>query len=166
MPTTDAQLLDQFLQSIIDDITTRHDAARQRASGRTIRSLRKVVRGTTGLLYAAQFFRRLETGRGPTKSSTKGDKPLWELILEWMGERGIRATPYTRKDGSTQDQAKADKSLAWLIARKIHNEGDKLHRSGGSSGVISGAITQERIAAFVGAFGTNKRIEVANALLK
>jgi hypothetical protein len=165
MATTDAQILDKFLQAIIDDITRRYDDAGMRVTGKTIRSLRKEVRDTSATLYAAKYFRRIEDGRGPTRNRTQGDKPLFELLKEWMQDRGIKGTPYTRKDGSRQDQVKADESLTFLIWRKITNDGDKLYRSGGRSGIISGAITKQRIDAFVGAFGSHKRIEIANALM-
>lgn len=166
MDANQKNLLSQFLQGIIDDIRTRHSAAGQKSSGKTIDSLRQVIRERDGILYAAKYFRRLEDGRGPTKNSTKGNPTLKESLLEWMNTQGIKATPYRRKDGSTQDQAKANESLAFLIARSIHRFGDRLFRSGGRSGVISGAITQQRISAFVGAFGTMQRIDFAGEILK
>lgn len=164
MAYTDAQVLDQFLQSIIEDITRRYDDAGMRVTGNTIRSLRKVIRDTDATLYAAKYFRRIETGRGPTRNRASGEKPLFQLIKEWMSARGLKGTPYIRKDGSAQAQEKADDSLAFLIWRKITNEGDRLYRRGGRSGIISGAITQQRIDAFVGTFATNKRIELAGII--
>lgn len=65
------------------------------------------------------YIMTLEDGRGP------GGMPPTEPILEWVRQRGI--TP----EGISQ------KSLAFLIARKIGREGSLVYRLGGNTGIIS-----------------------------
>lgn len=75
----------------------------------------------------------LETGRKPTQTKQAGSPTLRETIREWIDVKGITPDdPKTSKD-----------SLAFLIARKIHREGTKLHRQGGNSGIIS-AVTNPK----------------------
>lgn len=71
----------------------------------------------------------LETGRGP------GVFPPLNSILDWVKQRGI------------QPQGISQKSLAFLIARRISREGSLLYRQGGNSGIISEVQTQEWIEA-------------------
>lgn len=147
------EILGQFGRTVIADIIDRHIAANQRASGNFVRGLRYEASERRLLVVdGAGYSYALEDGRGPTKSGAKGDQRLVDRILVWMKDKGIQGTPYKRKDGTTQEQAKADRSRAYLIARNIHLHGTRLYQQGGESGVISGAITEERISALVGAF--------------
>lgn len=75
------------------------------------------------------YIMTLETGRGP------GGFPPVKNILDWIQQRGINP------EGITQ------KSLAFLIARRISREGSLLYRQGGNSGIISEVQTQEWIEA-------------------
>lgn len=68
----------------------------------------------------------LEHGRGPTsEGAKKGNPTLRESILLWIKQRGIVPIDISQK------------SLAYLIARRIHKEGSLLYRQGGNSGIIS-----------------------------
>jgi hypothetical protein len=80
-----------------------------------------------------KYIRVLETGRGPTSATaTKGNPTLRENILEWV-ETKVRPTDISAK------------SLAYLIARKIHKEGTLLYRQGGNSGILSEFTNEEWI---------------------
>lgn len=94
------------------------------ATGKTADSIRFEVsvesNGTLTLtFYARQFFKAMETGRGPRKSSSYGEFDL--SLLDYMEARGM-LTGLTDK----QKKAKA-KSLAWYI----NKHGDSTYRSGG-----------------------------------
>jgi hypothetical protein len=65
------------------------------------------------------YLMTLETGRGP------GKPPPTEPILKWIQQRGINPDDISQK------------SLAYLIARKIGNEGSLVFRQGGNTGIIS-----------------------------
>lgn len=72
------------------------------------------------------YIMTLEHGRGPTKrGAKKGNPTLRESILAWIKQRNI------------QPEGISQKSLAYLISRKIHREGTELYRKGGNSGIIS-----------------------------
>ena len=147
------EILGQFGRTVVADIIDRHIAANQRASGSFVQGLRYEASDRRLLVIdGVGYSYFLEEGRGPTKGGAKGDERLSTRILEWMGHKGISGKPYKRKDGTMQDQKKADESMAYLIARNIHLHGTRLYQRGGESGVISGAITEERISALVGAF--------------
>ncbi len=80
-------------------------------------------------------------------------KSLQDIIREWIDAKAI--TP----QGITKN------SLAFLIARKIHNEGTLLFQRGGKSGVISLSITQDRIDAFIDTFAKKYTSQVKSEAL-
>lgn len=92
------------------------------ASGNLLNNLNSTVEvsGVTVKvnLQIADYFRYLENGRGPTSSSSNASgKTLKESILDWIRVKGI--IPRADANGKLPSEA----SLAYLIARKIHNEG-------------------------------------------
>lgn len=112
--------LDKLRQRIIEN----HIQAGQRASGRTIKSMHVVVDDNHGILFGRQAFGVLETGRG----SGKVPKGFYQIIQQWMADKGI--------------QVEKPKSFAYLVARKIANEGTCLHRSGMNEDIYSTNVTQ------------------------
>lgn len=84
--------------------------------------------GKTLIIESSQdYFTVLETGRKP------GKQPPLDPIQRWIQAKGI----------STDI---SERSLAYLIARKIGKEGSLLYRQGGNSGVISDFINDNYIA--------------------
>lgn len=84
--------------------------------------------GKTLIIESSQdYFTVLETGRKP------GKQPPLDPIQRWVQAKGI-ATDIS------------ERSLAYLIARKIGKEGSLLYRQGGNSGVISDFINDNYIA--------------------
>lgn len=69
----------------------------------------------------------LEDGRKP------GKMPPVQNIQQWLEQRGINPPDISQK------------SLAFLIARRIGREGSTIYRKGGKSGVISEAINDRII---------------------
>ena len=83
--------------------------------------------GSSLVIYSTEkYFTVLETGRKP------GKQPPLDPILKWIQAKNI-ATDIK------------DRSLAYLIARKIGKEGSLIHRQGGKSGVISDFINDKYI---------------------
>lgn len=107
--------LNALRQRIIDN----HIRAKQRASGRTIESLKVVVDDNHGILYGRQAFDVLETGRRPGKVP----KGFYQIIQQWVKDKNI--------------QVEKPKSFAYLVARKIANEGTELFRNGGRADIYS-----------------------------
>lgn len=100
--------LEEFRKRIIAN----HEAAGQVASGRTRDSLKVELTEDGGILWGRQAFEVLETGRKPGKVP----KGFAAIILKWMEDKGITV--------------EHPKSFAYLVARKIANEGTSLYRSG------------------------------------
>lgn len=78
------------------------------------------------IFSSEKYFTVLETGRAP------GKRPPISAIEEWVRNKPIASDINPR-------------SLAFLIARKIGEEGSLLYRQGGNSGVISDFINQQKI---------------------
>jgi hypothetical protein len=79
-----------------------------RASGKSAQSLRVSAKKDTGFLYGASYFKYQKEGRKP------GGFPPIEKIMEWIRQKNI-------------DADISDKSLAFLIARKIARLGTDIH---------------------------------------
>jgi hypothetical protein len=92
------------------------------------KSVRYDVKNSTLTVYAEQYIGALEFGRKP------GKKPPRDVIRKWIDEKGIIP------NGISKD------SLAFLIQRKIGEEGTTIWQQGGSdlvSGIFNDALTKE-----------------------
>jgi hypothetical protein len=106
------------------------------ASGTMADSLKYKWDGKTLVIFSTEkYFTVLETGRAPSKRG--GGNAVGERLIDkielWLDQKPV----------AVQDISK--KSLAYLIARKIHKEGSLLYRQGGNSGVISDYINQKYV---------------------
>lgn len=108
------------------------------ASGRTSRSLTVEVDGNTVMLNCRQAFGTVETGRKPGRVPYN----FRDIIYQWMQDKGVHAKVEGRRS-----QESADRSMAYIIARKIANEGSKLYREGGRDDIYSNVLplTIERV---------------------
>lgn len=108
------------------------------ASGRTSQSLTVEVDGNTGVLYGRQAFGTVETGRKPGRVPYN----FRDIIYQWMQDKGVHAKVEGRRS-----QESADRSMAYIIARKIANEGSKLYRDEGRDDIYSNVLplTIERV---------------------
>lgn len=155
----------QFLEEIKTEIIQNHIKAGQDVTGNAIRSYEIITEEFGGKLLAAPYVFALDKGRGPSKKSGSGDQSLQSSILEWMKAKGINAVPYSRKDGSLQDQDKADKGLSFAIANNIHENGTLAFRNGGT-GVISNVITERRLQIFADVFAGKYLATMQSEVLK
>jgi hypothetical protein len=97
-------------------------------TGQSAESLGYRIVGTELTIFSTmKYFTVLETGRKP------GKRPPISVIEQWIKDKPIIP------DGIST------KSLAFLIAKKIGEEGSLLHREGGKSGVISQSINDQVI---------------------
>ena len=111
------------------------------ASGNLAASLRADVSETpTGYrltLYAASYALALEYGRKP------GKFPNLEAIKQWIEDKGI--VPRPDANGRTV----STKSLAYLIGRKIQNQGTTIYQAGTPSKLFGAIISPENVTAAV-----------------
>lgn len=113
------------LKSILEEIgeavisTYRQKMASHNASGQLLNNLSYSIDsgGTTVKLklQIADYFQYLENGRPPTEKG--GDGTLQDKILKWIRIKGIQ--PYPDENGKLP----SEENLAYLITRKIHNQG-------------------------------------------
>jgi hypothetical protein len=121
------EMMREVFEQMRRDIIARHEQAGQVASGRTRDSLRsEIVPGmssVTATLYGRKYFAALETGTKPwAKQYQHPPKPFVETIAEWMKDKGITGVS------------------AYLVARKIMQEGSSLYRSGGRNDIFTPAM--------------------------
>lgn len=124
----------KFLNQIATDIKNEQSSQGRVASGKTAQSLEPEATDNVGILYGNISVNVLETGR------KGGNVParFKDIIFQWMQDKGI----FQAETESKQ------RSIAFLIARKIKESGTLLHRQGGNSGVLSNVITDEKISVF------------------
>lgn len=130
------ELIYEFLDSIKDDIIREQEAQGRTASGKSVDEYRVEANNSGGQLSGVSYVGTLETGR----KAGKIPKGLRFTIREWIDNKGL----FSGESNSRKN------SIAYLISRKIANEGTLLYRQGGNSGVISDSVTEERIKEFEG----------------
>jgi len=108
----------QLRQRIIEN----HLRAGQKASGRTIASLRVEASEDGGTLFGRKAFGTLETGR----RGGRVPKGFYQIILQWVKDKRIAV--------------EKPKTFAYFVARKIAREGTSLYRSGGRADIYSNEI--------------------------
>lgn len=109
-----------------------------------------------GRLYGPSYIEVFEYGRGPTRpNAPKGSPTMRERILEWIEAKNIRFTKAVKKGGATIIRTLTAEQMSWIIAAKIHREGNRLYRElkGGNTGYLSNTITDVRVTAFLETFG-------------
>lgn len=132
------RILTSALEDAKEKIQHNLDITGTNASGRTSQSLTVEVDGNTGVLYGRQAFGTVETGRKPGKVPYG----FRDIIYQWMQDKGVHAKVEGRRS-----QEPADHSMAYIIARKIANEGSKLYRDDGRDDIYSNVLplTIERV---------------------
>lgn len=116
------KIVSEELSSLRQRIIDNHLKAGQKASGRTIASLRIEVGDDGGTLFGRKAFGTLEHGR----RGGKVPKGFYYIILQWMKDKGI--------------QVEKPKTFAYFVARKIAREGTSLYRKGGRNDIYSNEI--------------------------
>lgn len=114
-------IITEFAESVIRGIQSRIPTVTGESAGSL--GYRIDVRGLT-IYSSKKYFTVLETGRKP------GKRPPIDVIEKWIRDKPIASDISPR-------------SLAFLIARKIGEEGSLLYRQGGKSGVISEEINDK-----------------------
>ena len=133
----DPELVRSFADKVVFDIKQSMDVSGVTASGKFNRSLDANVTDKEVLVTGLKYAGAIESGRKP---SSGGTGILRALIRSWIDDKGIIPTGGISKD-----------SLAYLITRKIHQEGTRLYRGTDYYGrskpsrVIRGVVKDGRI---------------------
>ena len=128
------ELVSSELEALKQKVIENQKNSGQVASGRTIASMKVEVTEDGGVLWGRSPFGTLETGRKPGKVPAG----FWKIIRQWMDDNGI--------------QVQKPDSFAYLVARKIANEGTQLFRNGGRDDIYSPEVkdTVERVSQGIG----------------
>lgn len=128
------ELVSSELEALKQKVIENQKDSGQVASGRTIASMKVEVTEDGGVLWGRSPFGTLETGRKPGKVPAG----FWKIIRQWMDDKGI--------------QVQKPDSFAYLVARKIANEGTQLFRNGGRDDIYSPEVkdTVERVSQGIG----------------
>jgi hypothetical protein len=133
----DPELVRSFADKVVFDIKQSMDVSGVTASGKFNRSLDANVTDKEVLVTGLKYAGAIESGRKP---SSGGTGILRALIRSWIDDKGIIPTGGISKD-----------SLAYLITRKIHQEGTRLYNGTDYYGrskpsrVIRGVVKDGRI---------------------
>lgn len=150
---TNDEIIKEEIDAILVDIIDVYNKSGRRASGEFEKGLEAVYEHNKGTIRGFVYL----AGRGATKKKGKAGEPtLQDQILSWLKTKGIR--PLNKKMKL--------RSLAYLIARKIHKEGTK--RSEWLK-VYEEVITPERIDSIIdriSALNVNKIITTITAELE
>lgn len=124
-----SEILKKEFERLSADLTAKYNELGMRASGDWEKGKTVDIseRGTvvSGKIEGLDYTEQLQFGRKP------GRFPPIDAIEKWISDKGIATDIPIR-------------SLAFLIARKIANEGTKYFRQGGTD-LIDSVITPERI---------------------
>ena len=133
----DRELILEFLELLATRIRRNIRRKSAGSSGETGRRLRWEATSEVGTLFGPDYIEALEFGRGPTRRGNTGGPTLRQRIEQWIRIARIRP----------QDDISISQ-LAFLITRKIHEQGTRLFITGSQSGILTEAITQDVINDF------------------
>lgn len=122
----DSEILKTEFEALREELKEKHLQLGMKASGQWIESLDNKSQRLSGQLWGEPYTEQLVNGRAP------GKFPPIAMIEKWIYDKGI-----------TPDGIKIS-SLAFLIARKIANEGTEYFKQGGTD-LVDAVITPKRI---------------------
>lgn len=139
MANTNKDIAKDFVNDLVKDIIANYDALGLRASGnferKTIGHVSENKKSLRVWIESPMYVGAMQFGRKPTSVFEKSTPTLREQIRQWIDDKGIvPSNPKMSKD-----------TLAYLIARKIHEKGITVPNKYNAGGVISKVITDERI---------------------
>lgn len=142
------QIVFEELQDLQTRITDNIVKKGRNASGRTIESMH-IDKGDKSItLFGRKAFGTLETGRGPGNVP----KGFYGIIKQWVIDKGLSFSTDRERN-----------SFAYLVSRKIANEGTKLYRNGGDADIYSKEIPKT-ISSIKNRLGIMMKAEVVNSI--
>ncbi len=110
-----AEILEKYKNTIVAQLKSRIISDGKVATGDLEKSITGIVEGTSISIFASEYWYVVNYGRTPGKKM-----PPIRPIMEWMKIKGI-VTNKVNKGG--QPSKKGNRTLAWVIAKKIGEEG-------------------------------------------
>lgn len=131
------QIFKEEFDLLVEDLKAKHIELGMKASGDWVESLEVVVEEESAKIIANDYTYYLVNGR------KAGKFPPIDSIKKWIVDKGI----ITRAKGKIKLS-----SLAYLIARKIAENGTKYHQQGGTD-LVSAVVTPERMQSIIDKIG-------------
>ncbi|MCB0515185.1 MAG: hypothetical protein KDD49_03870 [Bacteroidetes bacterium] len=145
-------ILQNEFEQIRKDLIQRHNELNMKASGRWEKSLETEVKltpyGAIATVMGEPYSYQLVHGRKP------GKFPPIKAIMQWIEDKGIKPI-YDNISTS---------SLAFLIARKIAQEGTKYFQQGGTD-LVSSVITPQRVQLIIDKVGDFQTTYFINSIV-
>jgi hypothetical protein len=124
------------------------------ASGKTAQELSYEADDESLTLYGPPHMQTLITGRGPTTTMTAGEPMLSEIIAQWARDKpGFVLNP-----GSTYE------GFGFVVARKLHEEGSALYRSGQPSGLLDDVLTDDYLGKLLASIAAGEMVAITTEL--
>lgn len=143
------KILQREFDELRRDLIVAYDAKGMRASGNFEESLDIIIGDNFAELWGDEYAEQLEYGR------SSGTFPPLQDIEQWILDKGV----FT----SVLQEIKLS-SLAYLIARKIAEQGWNRQQFGGV-GLISEVITEERLQMIIDKFGDSELISFSSDII-
>lgn len=143
------EILSKEFELLKEDLIKLYQAKGMKASGKFEESLRIEVGDDYAILFGEDYAQQLETGR------SSGAFPPIKAIEQWIIDKGVFR--------SVLREIKLS-SLAFLIARKIANEGWKRQGFGGVE-LISSIITEQRWQSIIDEVGAVYAIQYSQVIM-
>ena len=146
----------EILKQYSDNLVTEIKEAIPKVTGKTAESVAAHVYKDGFYIDANASLVTLIDGRRPTgEGAAEGDPKLYDIILEWIGNKGI-----------VPDGDMSEETLAFLITRSIHRHGTRLYQMGGGNNLFKEVINDSKIDLLVAMLAENKTIEVSSDIIK
>lgn len=123
------------------------------ASGRTEQQLASQATDEGLTLTGPPHVQALITGRRPTTGGNQGGPKLSEVLAQWAQDKGF---PLGR--------GQSYKTIGFLIARRIHQQGTALYRSGQPSGILQSVLTKDWLTTLTARIAAGEQVAIASAL--
>jgi hypothetical protein len=139
---TDQEILQQFVDKLVPEV--------QGVTKRFAPTISSEVTPTSATIYGSKYIQTLIDGRPPTSSNPViGPKSLQEILLEWIGTKGIQPNANASGVIPTVEQ------LSWAMASSMHKKGDRLYQQGGGNNIFENIFTTDRIQSLLSLFEKN-----------
>jgi hypothetical protein len=133
-----SELVNKWVEGIIEDLRKEYVQQGRKASGNWGRELESKVEESVSSInikiLAPEYTGAFEFGRAKSSGGVKGQGKLKDIIEKWIEDKNIAYSGITKK------------GLAFVIARKIHREGIKVPNNYNKGGLVTGVITDKKIA--------------------
>jgi len=133
-----SSIAQDWVDGIIEELQKEYVQQGRKASGNWGRELEsKIVENAASInikILAPEYTGAFEFGRSKSSGGVKGQGKLKDIIEKWIENKNISYSGITKK------------SLAFVIARKIHREGIKVPNDYNKGGLVTSVITDKKIA--------------------